>query len=90
MTAAPDADVMISLLRQLDEHLGDSRAEGGADVPGPDWTVNGTEVDPEQRARVVTEASDAGYIEITHLDRFPLPTAITPEGRQLARREARD
>lgn len=87
---APDADVMISLLRHLDEHLGDSRAEGGANVPPPDWTVDGSEIDPEQRARVVTEASEAGYIEITHQDRFPLPIAITPEGRQLARRESRD
>ncbi|GLZ51745.1 hypothetical protein [Actinomycetospora sp. NBRC 106378] len=87
MTAAPDADVLTSLLRHLDEHLGDSHAEGGADVPPPDWTVDGVQIDPEQRARVVTEAAEAGYIEITHQDRFPLPTAITPEGRQLARRE---
>ncbi|MCD2187801.1 hypothetical protein [Actinomycetospora soli] len=88
MDAAPDADVMISLLRHLDEHLGDSQVESGADVPPPGWTVNGTEVDPEQRFRVITEANDAGYIQITHQDRFPLPTGITPEGRQLARRES--
>lgn len=47
------------------------------------------EVDPEQRARVVSEAAEAGYVEITHVDRFPLPTAITATGRQLARRESR-
>ena len=86
MTAAPDADVLISLLRHLDERLGDSHAEGGADVPPPDWTVDGHQVDPEQRAQVITEAAGAGYIEITHQDRFPLPTAITAEGRQLAER----
>ncbi len=90
MTAPPDSDVLISLLRQLDEHLGDSRVENGADVPPPGWTVNGVEIDPVQRARVVQEAADAGYVETTQIDRFSIPTAITPVGRQLARRQSED
>lgn len=85
MTAAHDADVMTSLLRLLDERLGDRTVEGGADVPPPGWTVRGVEIDPDQRARVVQEAADAGYVETTQVDRFPVPTAITPVGRQLAR-----